>query len=83
MTILYILYNSVCDRYYIGMTDDLTRRLSEHNRNSRNHFTGRVSGIWDLLCSREFNSKIEARNEEVRLKKAKNRKYLEWYISQF
>lgn len=77
---LYILVNSISAKYYIGTTVDLSRRLREHNSNN-NHFTGRTAGNWEVLFSKWFNSKIEARREEIRLKKAKNKKYIDWYIS--
>ena len=32
MYIVYILYSSRLDKYYIGRTNDIVRRLSEHNR---------------------------------------------------
>lgn len=77
---LYILFNKIADKYYIGITENLQRRLSEHNSNQA-HYTGKISGSWKILYSKWFNSKIEARQEEIRLKKAGNRKYLEWYMS--
>lgn len=77
---LYILVNSISGKYYVGTTENLARRLKEHNSNN-NHFTGRTAGNWEVLFSKWFNSKIEARREEIRLKKAKNKKYIDWYIS--
>ena len=77
---LYILFNKLADKYYIGITENLQRRIIEHNSN-QTHYTGKVAGDWEILYSKWFNSKIEARQEEIRLKKAGNRKYLEWYMS--
>jgi putative endonuclease len=76
---LYILYNKNANKHYIGITKDLNRRLLEHN-STNDHYTGKVSGYWELLYSKWFNSKIDARKEEIRLKKSKNKKYLDWYI---
>ena len=76
---LYILSNNVANKYYIGITENLQRRLVEHNSYQK-HYTGRMKGDWELLYSKQFNSKIEARQEELRLKKAKNKIYLAWYI---
>ena len=78
---LYILFNKISNKYYIGITVNLNRRLIEHNSNNT-HYTGKLDGNWELLYSKWFNSKINARREEIRLKKSGNRKYLEWYISQ-
>ncbi|KKU37980.1 MAG: hypothetical protein UX99_C0011G0015 [Candidatus Amesbacteria bacterium GW2011_GWB1_47_26] len=76
---LYILKNNSSGKYYIGVTNNIERRLREHN-NANKHFTGRADGKWVVLFSKVFNSKIEARREELRLKKAKNKKYIDWYI---
>jgi len=76
---LYILYSQSLDKYYIGHTNDLCRRFYEHNL-GKEKFTRK--GIpWDLRISKEFNTKTDAYSEERRLKKCKNRKYLENYIN--
>ncbi len=77
---LYILANDANDTYYIGTTKNITRRLKEHNWNNH-HYTGKMKGEWKLLFTRNFDTEIEARKEELRLKKAKNKKYIKWYIS--
>ncbi len=77
---LYILQNSLTKKYYIGITSDLNRRLHEHN-SKNGHYTGNMPSAWEILSIRWFDSKIEARREEIRLKKSKNKTYLEWYIS--
>lgn len=78
--ILYVLYNKTGDKYYIGVTDNLKRRLAEHNGKT-NHYTGKFDSSWIIKFSKEYVSSADAYEEEKRLKKAKNRKYLEWYIS--
>lgn len=77
---LYVLQNTISGKFYIGTTTNIVRRLSEHNSRTQ-HYTGRSKGKWTLLLSRRFDRKIEARKEELRLKKAKNRKYIIWYIN--
>ncbi len=76
---LYILFNKEADKYYIGISEDPNRRLKEHN-SAQSRFTGRVKGDWILVYLKLYNSKSEARKEEIRLKKAKNKKYIRWYI---
>ena len=75
---LYLLENSLSKKYYIGVTDNVNRRLEEHNRKS-NHFTGKGLGIWKLVGIRQFESEIVYK-EEKRLKKAKNKNYIKWYF---
>ncbi|MGA2405669.1 MAG: GIY-YIG nuclease family protein [Bacteroidales bacterium] len=55
MYTLYILHSKSLDRYYIGYTNDLIRRLNEHNR-IKGKFTD--AGIpWILVYSGSFASK--------------------------
>ena len=64
---------------YIGTTQDIDRRLKEHNSNNR-HYTGKNKGGWRLLKSIYFKDKKKARKEEKRLKRSKNKKYILWYF---
>jgi len=75
---LYIIHSLSKDKYYIGQTNDLTRRLNEHNQGI-SFYT--KSGIpWKLVFSKEFNTRFEAMQLERRLKSMKNKKYLKWLI---
>jgi putative endonuclease len=80
MYFVYILYSEKCDRYYIGYCEDLEARLNRHNR-------GMVTAtknckLYFIKASKTFQTEIEARREELRLKNAKSRKYLEWLIQE-
>lgn len=76
---LYIIENSISAIYYIGTTNNINRRLSEHN-SENSHFTGKQTGTWKLIFSKNFDNNTEALKEEIRLKRAKNKKYINWYI---
>ncbi len=69
------------DKYYIGITNELERRINEHNKTSNRGYTKVFSKEWKLVFHRIFKDRLEAHKEEIRLKKAKNRAYLEWYIN--
>jgi putative endonuclease len=75
---LYLLENISIKKYYVGITSDLERRLQEHNTQGL-HFTGKMEGNWEIVGYKEMDEK-KARTEEIRLKKAKNRKYIYWYF---
>lgn len=77
--ILYILENKKADKYYIGITKDIQRRIKEHNEDN-GHYTGKIDGTWKIVYEKIFEFEKEARKEERRLKKAKNKKYIKWYI---
>jgi putative endonuclease len=58
-------------RHYIGATDNLERRLSEHRRGDV-HTSARLGGNIQLVANREMNSMTEARALERTLKRKKN-----------
>jgi predicted GIY-YIG superfamily endonuclease len=67
---VYILRGTTA-RYYIGVTDNLVRRLNEHNRGN-NHTTRRLGGPLQLVCTHEMATIEAARVLERRLKRLKN-----------
>jgi len=75
----YIIHSERIDRDYIGSTDDLQRRLEDHNA-GRTPSTRR-KGPWSLRWSKGFVTRSEALAEEKRLKARKSRVYLEQLIS--
>jgi predicted GIY-YIG superfamily endonuclease len=58
-------------RYYIGSTDDLERRIAEHQRGS-NHTTRRFGRSIELVAAKKCSSIAEARKLELVLKRKKN-----------
>jgi len=79
MYFVYILYSAKCDRYYVGFCEDIAARLQRHNN-------GMVSATkncrpYELKASRVFQSMLQARQEELRIKKMKSRKYIESLIA--
>jgi putative endonuclease len=71
MAWVYILYSELRDRYYIGSTENIDRRVIEHNRG---HTQWTRTGIpWSLKFSFEVLTLQEARVLEKRLKKLKSR----------
>jgi predicted GIY-YIG superfamily endonuclease len=58
-------------RYYIGSTENLTRRLAEHRRGG-NHTTHRFGGDLEVVISRVVDNRAEARRIELALKRKKN-----------
>jgi putative endonuclease len=76
---VYILFSEKLNKFYIGSTTDLERRLIEHNR-GKEKFTS--TGLpWVLAYSESFEELIDARKRELYIKKQKSRKYIESLIS--
>jgi putative endonuclease len=75
MFTVYILYSQRIDKFYVGYTNDLNRRLSEHNR-IKGKFTDK--GIpWKVVYTETFPSKSEAMSREAEIKNKKSRNYIE------
>jgi len=76
--IVYVLHSQVNERYYIGSTSDLVRRLREHSFGMSRYtrFTRPFMGVY----TEEHLSLADARKEEYRLKQLKSRKMLEQII---
>ena len=79
MFTLYILYSSRLDKYYLGYTNDMSRRISEHNR-IKGKFTD--AGIpWEVVYTETFSTREEAAERESFIKGRKSRKYIKELIS--
>lgn len=80
MEYVYILQSKINGRYYIGSTNDLVRRLGEHN-------SGQTKSLKNLLPMKLVFSKVyeeigAARKMELHLKKLKSRVILEKIIKE-
>ncbi|MGI6311035.1 MAG: GIY-YIG nuclease family protein [Bacteroidales bacterium] len=71
---VYIIYSSTIDKFYTGQTDDMERRLEEHNR-GKTSFSARGMP-WTLLYSKECSSRSEAVKLEKFIKKRGAERYL-------
>ncbi len=78
MFFTYIIYSPKLDRYYIGYTSDLEKRLAEHNAGI-SAFTSKATD-WILKFSGPFNSRTDAFKFEMAIKKKKSRKYILYLI---
>jgi putative endonuclease len=77
---VYVIYSEKLNRYYIGYTTDIEKRMTEHNRGI-SAFTSKASD-WVLKWKKEFTSRESAMQEERRIKGKKSRKYIEYLIGQ-
>lgn len=76
---MYILHNPETDRYYIGSTIDLKRRLKQHLKGYTR--TTRVLETYNLVYKEQFSTLEEARLREKKLKSYKSKKYIKWLIN--
>ncbi|MBI2066248.1 GIY-YIG nuclease family protein [Candidatus Woesebacteria bacterium] len=78
MFYLYILRNENDDRFYIGSTSNLERRIKEHLRGKTR--TTRVLKTNKLVYIEKYKTEKEARDREKKLKSYKSKKYIKWLI---
>ena len=72
--VVYIIYSESINRYYVGQTNDLSKRLKVHNSGGKK-FTSR--GIpWELKKYYNCNSRSEAVQLERKIKKRGIKRYL-------
>jgi len=76
---IYILKSRKTGCYYIGQTENIIKRLDEHN-NRKSRFT--KSGVpWELVHSEKFFTRAEVMKREKYLKSLKKRKAIENIIA--
>lgn len=66
---------------YTGMTEDLEKRLVEHNEKKLSFWTKRGTN-WKLMYKEEFETKSEALRREKWLKSGVGREYLRNILDQ-
>ena len=67
----YIIKSKVKDRYYIGSSDNLERRLTLHNEG--NTISTKAYIPWELIYFETFETKSEAMKRGKHLKKMKSK----------
>jgi putative endonuclease len=74
MFYVYVIWSKSTGKLYTGQTDDLERRLSEHQQGIARYTRGR--GPWELLLTEEYSTRKEAMQRERFLKTGQGRKWL-------
>lgn len=75
MFLVYVIKNPKA-QWYIGQTNDLKRRLREHNTNA-SYTTKRLGGPWKPIYIEICLNEIDAKKRERFLKTTHGRKYLQ------
>jgi len=78
MFFVYIIQSQKQGTYYVGVTDNIERRLFEHNH-GKSIYT-RSKGPWVLVYQERHNSRSEAMKREFEIKSKKKRAYIERLI---
>ncbi len=69
---VYILYSEQKDRYYVGQTEDVHKRLKEHiiRKNLG-------TNDWKIVFTEIFETRVLAIRREAEIKSKKRRSYIE------
>ncbi|WP_072993167.1 GIY-YIG nuclease family protein [Pseudozobellia thermophila] len=73
MFYVYVLYSTIADAFYVGLTSNLERRLKEHNE--KKNVSTKKGVPWKVVHSEVFETRPEARKREKYLKSAAGRRW--------
>ena len=77
----YILFSEKLNKFYIGSTNDIDRRLDDHNR-GKSPFT-KTGMPWILVYKETFQTRSEALKREKYIKNQKSTIYIKSLIDKF
>ncbi len=78
MYYVYIIKSGKTGKIYTGSTEDLRKRISEHNMGKV--VSTKASCPWKIIYYEAFVSKNDARREEIFLKTGKGRERITWLL---
>ena len=76
----YILFSEKTNKYYIGSTEDIDKRVERHNAGAT--ISTKPGRPWKVVYHEEYCSKSEAIKRENYLKRMKSRIFIESLISE-
>ena len=74
MFIIYAIQSDVDNRIYVGFTNDLKRRLAEHNSGKTK--STKAYTPWRLIYTESVDDRIKARKREIYLKSGVGKEFL-------
>ncbi len=82
MFFVYLRKCQTSGTFYTGQTDNLERRLLEHNNTSKGKKYTSKKGPWKLIYSEEYDTRAKAMQREKFLKSGQGREFLKKVIEQ-
>ena len=79
MYYVYVLYSLKFSRTYTGLTNNIERRIKEHN-NKQSRST-KAYAPWELILEEEFEWRVLARKREKYLKSGNGREFIKTIIN--
>lgn len=78
MYYVYVIKSLTHNNRYVGSTDNINKRLNEHNLGKSRYTSGRRP--WQLIYKEEYSTRGEAMEREKFLKSGQGRKYLNKFL---
>jgi putative endonuclease len=75
MFFVYVIFSPTAKVKYTGFTEDLERRLTEHNSGALGKFT-KNKGPWELIYSEKYETKTAALKREKYFKTGVGRDFI-------
>ncbi len=73
MFFVYVLYSDGFDKHYVGLSENVDKRLKEHNE--RQNKSTKPYIPWRVVHLEEYKTRNEARTREKYLKSASGRRW--------
>lgn len=80
MFVVYAIYNKQAKKLYVGQTEDIDRRINEHNNHTFKGYTSKFQGLWELIYKESAATRSEALAREKQLKSYRGRIFIRGYI---
>jgi putative endonuclease len=75
---VYIIYSGDLDRYYVGSSGNMEDRMFRHNNSGSKSTKG--ASDWVLVYVEDFETRSDAVQRELEIKRKKSLKYIERLI---
>jgi putative endonuclease len=76
---IYIIYSPATDRYYVGESDNLEKRITSHNSGVSRYTS--IAKDWKVVYTEEYTTRAQSISREREIKRKKSRKYIEWLVN--
>lgn len=78
MYFLYVLKNKTSGKIYIGQTENLEKRLNQHNNRGfhKNSYTKINKGLWEIVYKETYKTRQEVYKREKELKSSRGRNFI-------
>ena len=81
MYFVYVLQSSKDRKHYTGITNNLERRLNQHNRGNSSTPSTKTRGPFSLIYSEKVANRMVAREREKYLKSGSGREFVKKLIT--